>query len=271
MNNFVTAPHRRMLIPSSTSRRDALTLASLAALSLHRPPAFAADNLPVYNPGESAAKLEDSGALGGLKPGTGRPLNALIKMRAETGVDRLSDNISPMFKPGQILDELRTRDGGTAQLSFGYPEDWTLAGGPNLDVRDVRQSDSAFVLVAPLPRVAFEALPNDFFLDVLFDPNGKYGAYGQVEERKVVSSSLVSLTLPTGGTQLYRRLDLKFSPLSYNLNTVQRRALLSATAVGGSVFILVTGSLATRFKKMQPDLTTVQESFRVLAGARGSA
>ena len=49
------------------------------------------------------------------------------------------------------------------------------------------------------------------------------------------------------------------------MNTVERRALVSATAVGDTVFILVSGSLATRFKTMQPDLTAVQDSFRVLA------
>ena len=40
---------------------------------------------------------------------------------------------------------------------------------------------------------------------------------------------------------------------------------VSATAVGGTVFILVSGSLATRFKAMQPELAAVQDSFRVLA------
>ena len=60
-------------------------------------------------------------------------------------------------------------------------------------------------------------------------------------------------------------MSLKFAPLTYNMNTVERRALVSATAVGGTVFILVSGSLATRFKAMQPELAAVQDSFRVLA------
>ena len=60
-------------------------------------------------------------------------------------------------------------------------------------------------------------------------------------------------------------MSLKFAPLTYNMNTVERRALISATAVGGTVFILVSGSLATRFKTMQPELVAVQDSFRVLA------
>ena len=54
-----------------------------------------------------------------------------------------------------------------------------------------------------------DELKDDFFLDVIFDPAGKYGAYGAVEERKVVSSNSVALTVPGGGTQSYRRLALK--------------------------------------------------------------
>ena len=67
---------------------------------------------------------------------------------------------------------------------------------------------------------------------------------GKCDDRKVVSSTLEQLTSPTGGKQQYRRLALKFAPLSYNGNTVERRALISATSVGGTVFILVAGSLA---------------------------
>ncbi|EOD20426.1 hypothetical protein EMIHUDRAFT_447051, partial [Emiliania huxleyi CCMP1516] len=62
-----------------------------------------------YNPGENPAEL--SAALGGLKPGTGRPLNALIKLRAETGVERVDTSSSPLFKPGAVLDTVRTADG----------------------------------------------------------------------------------------------------------------------------------------------------------------
>lgn len=160
--------------------------------------------------------------------------------------------------------------GFALQVAFAFPAAWTLAGGPNLDVRDVRQSDSAFLLVGALPAgQAFESLPDNFFLDLLFDPAGKYGQYGQVEDRKVLSCTLTALTLPNGRKQQYRRMALKFAPLSYNANTVERRALLSATAVGGSVFVMVSGSLATRYKAVKEDLLEVQESFRAIASSSG--
>ena len=97
----------------------------------------------------------------------------------------------------------------------------------------------------------------------MFDPLGKYGAYGKCDDRTVKKSQLELLSLPSGGKQPYRRIDLKFAPLSYNANTVERRALISATSVGGSIFILVTGSLAKRYKAVKEDLIGVQESFRV--------
>jgi len=207
-----------------------------------------------------------------LKPGTGRPLNALIKFRAETGVQRVSADSSPLFKAGQILDELRTADGSFAQVSFAFPEDWTLAGGPNLDVRNVREADSAFVLAAPMPKgKTIDKLPESFILDVIFDPAGKYGQYGQCDDRKVVKSELASFTVPSGGAQTYRHLTLKFAPLTYNGNTVERRALVSCTAAGGTVFILVAGSLATRFKKVVTELTEVQQSFRAFQNAARGA
>lgn len=256
-----------MRIPSSITRNTFVRSLACAAISV--PFRGLATDMPVrYNPGEAPEDLKD--ALGGLKPGTGRPLNALIKMRAETGVERVAaEGTSPLFKPGQILDDLRTADSGVAQISFSFPDAWTLAGGPNLDVRDVKNSDSAFVLVRALPpRTKFDDLKSDFFLDLIFDPQGKYGAYGAVDDRKVTSSQLLSVNLPSGGQQSYRRLSLSFAPLTYNQNTVQRRALISATAVGGSVFVLVTGSLANRYKQLQPDLLAVQESFRAIGSNR---
>ena len=164
----------RRLGPNPTTRRAALSTsaAALLASSAILPPALAAVTQG-YNPGESAEDLADG--LGGLKPGTGRSLNALIKMRAETGVERLG-TASPLFKAGQILDEVRAQDGSAVSISFAFPEPWVLAGGPNLDVRDIKESDSAYLLVAPLPadaRGSIEKVPQSFFLETIFASTGK--------------------------------------------------------------------------------------------------
>ena len=51
-------------------------------------------------------------------------------------------------------------------------------------------------------------------------------------------------------------------------NLVERRALISATAVGGSAFIFVTGCMANRYKKVKEDLLETQESFRATGSGR---
>ena len=54
-----------------------------------------------FTAADQAAYAPSPDMLGGLAPGTGRSLNALIKMRAETGVERTGAVESPLFKPGQ--------------------------------------------------------------------------------------------------------------------------------------------------------------------------
>tara|TARA_B100000787_G_C15934825_1_gene182368 strand:+ start:146 stop:316 length:171 start_codon:yes stop_codon:yes gene_type:complete len=47
-----------------------------------------------------------------------------------------------------------------------------MATGPNLDVRDVKTSDSSFVLAAPLPdKRTFESLKDAWFMEVSPSPN----------------------------------------------------------------------------------------------------
>lgn len=248
-------PPSPQAVHAALGRRLATALALAAAAPLR--------------PGRALDAAADAEAFAaGVRSG-GRGANALNRPRAETGVKRTGSVENPLFAAGQILDEVRSEDGTSVAVSFSFPEEWTLAGGPNLDVRDVAKSDSAFLLSAPLPSGAsLERLPVSFFEDMLYDRAGKYGAYGGVDERAVLSAEVVSRALPTGGTQPYRLLSLKFAPLTFNSNVVERRALVSATAVGGSVFMLSCGCQATRFKKAAAELAATQASFRAYAAGR---
>ena len=107
-----------------------------------------------------------------------------------------------------------------------------------------------------------------FFTALLFAPDGKYGAYGGVDDFAIAESGVALLSSPSGGEQPYRRLSLRFDVLTYNQNTVRRRALVSATAAGGSVYVLVASCLGSRFKEAQPALASIQDSFRALAAPR---
>lgn len=245
---------------SAPTRRLLVTLSGLAAsqgllLSSH---ALSADP-------DSAAAAYAAGA----RAGGGRGANALLRTRAESGIQRIGGN--PIFKPGLILDSVRSEDGSAVDISFSYPEAWAVSKGPNLDVRDLRTGDSAFLLGAPLrPGQTLEELPKSFFTTLLFAQDGKYGAYGGVDEFSVSKFELVSLKSPSGVTCSYRRLSIRFSALTYNANTVQRRALLSATSLGGTVFVFVAGCLSNRFKEAEPELEAIRSSFRAVSSSGAS-
>ena len=63
-------------------------------------------------------------------------------------------------------------------------------------------------------------------------------------------------------------MSMRFDVLTYNQNTVRRRALLSATMVGGSVYVLVASCLGSRYKEAEADLAEIQTSFRALTASR---
>ena len=103
-SHFIPDKPTPMRLPLS-SRRDALSLLALSALPALPPTALPAVAdmgavAPGYNPGETAEDL--AGALGGLKPGSGRPLNALIKMRSETGIGSDSDRRDKQIRGGTV-------------------------------------------------------------------------------------------------------------------------------------------------------------------------
>ena len=216
------------------------------------------------------ADLQAQYAAGSRADG-GRGANALLKRRAESGVDRVGGD--PMFKPGAILDAMRSDDGTVVDVSFTYPEKWTVAKGPNLDVRDVGTSDSAFLLVAALPKgkSSVAELKPTFFTSLLFAPSGKYGSYGSVDDFKISDVQSMEFSSPSGVSQAYTRMSVRFDALTYNQNTVTRQAKISATAAGGSVFVLVAGCLNSRAKAAAPDLIAVQQSFRAYRSSTSRA
>ena len=174
---------------------------------------------------EYDAGIRLSGASGG------RGANALLKTRAESGVVRTGLIEDPLFKSGTIFDQLKNADGSATDVTFTFPErGWVFSRGPNLDVRNVQTSDSAFLLVAKGKNV--DTLKKKFFTDVLFDPAGKYGAYGTVDDFSVTKSEMLTRKSPSGKEQAYRRLSIKFAALTYNQNTLERRAEMMATEVG---------------------------------------
>jgi len=59
-----------------------------------------------------------------------------------------------------------------------------------------------------------------------------------------------------------------FTTLTPAMRESERQAFISASVVGDGVFMLVTGSTATRFRKLEKDLRKVAESFSVVAAPK---
>ena len=95
------------LPPSTTTRRDAVVLASLALAAVPYSP------LPALADAESVAATFD---VLDVPPAEGVASTKALcgKKRAVTGVERTGSVDSPLFKPGQCFDELRTASGGRA-------------------------------------------------------------------------------------------------------------------------------------------------------------
>lgn len=243
-----------MKLPEPAIARRSILAAALLSVRPLLPAHAVLDNI-------KADQLAQSYANGERGSG-GRGASAMSKARTASGVNRIGPE--PTVSGGSILDTLRSADGTAVDVSFAFPEKaWSVSTGPNLDVRDVIKGDSAFVLAAALPKgKSLDALKKSFFTDVIFSPDGKYGAYGTPEEFSIKDWDVKSLSTPSGGTQPYRQFSLSFEALTYNANTVVRRAKVSATAVGGTVFVLVAGCLGTRYKETVKELESIQASYR---------
>lgn len=178
---IIGGPNRDPMRPTQLPPvpRRALFAAAAVLLNVKSGPACAESaNAESLLKGNEAVADVQAAYASGARANNGRGANALLKKRAESGILRVGGD--PMFKPGSILDAMRSDDGTVVDVSFSYPEKWTVAKGPNLDVRDVKSADSAFLLVAPLPngKKTVADLKPAFFTTLLFAPSGKYGSYG---------------------------------------------------------------------------------------------
>ena len=81
-------------------------------------------------------------------------------------------------------------------IATSFLSPWKLAQGMNYDVevRDKSTGDSAYLQVEKAPSAAaggdadIASVPNAFLQDRVFKSDGRYGAYGQPTDIKIVSS-----------------------------------------------------------------------------------
>lgn len=95
-------------------------------------------------------------------------------------------------------------------------------------------------------------------IDNIFSQKGKFGMYGSptdVRVKKIGSSST------SDSTAIYQA---SFTTLTPAMRESDRRAYISASIVGDGLFLLVTSSTSTRFKKLDTSLKEVANSFSAI-------
>jgi hypothetical protein len=165
-------------------------------------------------------------------------------------------------------------------VEFEYPSDWLqldrALGG--IQYVDQRNGDKLYIFRVSLPRMpnssttdanapllSLETVPNQFFGQAIFDPRGSFVKGGNdVGEYKVVSSKVTAKQSESVTPR--RRLRIKYSTVTGNGYTVERRALVDAYEVGTEVFMLMTSSNAVKFEAKGRERDTVEaivDSFRI--------
>lgn len=160
--------------------------------------------------------------------------------------------------------------------SFDFPADWLqldrILGG--IQYVDQRNGDKLYVLKVKMPEGVSDLkdVPKAYFGNAIFDPKGELVRTGNtVEEFKVLSSQMLSGTAEEGSASskdevARRRLKVRYTTLTGNNFSVERKGLVDAYEVGGMVYMLLTGSNAVLFDKKGRERDTVEyiaDSFRV--------
>jgi len=173
-----------------------------------------------------------SGQAGKAKPVTG------IVLRDGSEVSR--------DKSGNVLSEIllgKSSDPTPVLATFSSP--WPLAKGGLFDVecRDAKTGDGAFLTVASAKGKSVADLPKTFFTDSLFSSTGRFSFYGAPTDVRVKKSDVDGP---------YRYLEILFSNLSQSTNAeIPRTALVAATIPEGTdyVVMLVGSSTSNRWKR----------------------
>lgn len=188
------------------------------------------------------------------------------KSRPENGVV-LRDGSEPSrnSKSGDVLAEIllsaRSKSPTAVLTSFSSP--WPLATGGLFDVecRDPKTGDGAFIAVTPKASgKSVQDLPSSFFLDRIFSSTGRFSFYGSPTDVKVRKSYSVDS---------YRYIELSFSTLSQSTQTeIPRNAILVASIPPGSdeAVMMVGSATASRWRKSGAEgaVRKTAESFRVV-------
>lgn len=155
--------------------------------------------------------------------------------------------------------------------SFDFPADWLqldrILGG--VQYVDQRNGDKLYVLKTKMPDGVeqLKDVPKAYFGDAIFNPKGELIRTGNnVEEYKVQSSQMLNVSEEGSKDLSRRRLKVRYTTLTGNNFSVERKGLVDAYEAGGMIYMLMTGSNAILFDKKGRERETVDyiaDSFRV--------
>ena len=145
-----------------------------------------------------------------------------------------------------------------------FQSPWPLATGTVFDVecREPRTGDGVFLQVTPqLPPSATSAsaLSESFLVDQLVSPTGRFSFYGAPTDVRVRRSDNVGDNLKVW--------DVTFSIMSQSTQTeLPRQARIVATIPAGAsqAVLLVASANSLRWKKVEPQVAQIVQSFRAV-------
>jgi len=144
--------------------------------------------------------------------------------------------------------------------SFNLPADWLqldrFMGG--VQFVDQRNGDKVYMFKVEMPKGidALGSVPKAYFADAIFNPKGDLVRTGNnVEEYKILSSQML-----TGEEEKIqrRRMKVKYTTLTGNNFSVERKGIIDAYEYSGMVYMLMTGSNAVLFDKKGRERETIE-------------
>jgi len=160
----------------------------------------------------------------------------------------------------------------TVSISFEFPSDWLqldrVLGG--VEFVDQRNGDKLYVLRADLPPdTNLESVNKKWFGESIFDPRGSIARGIDIDEYRVITSSLSSnIGVCPEGVCTYprRRLAIKYATVTGNGYRVERRALVDCYEVDSVAYMLMATQNAVKFEAKGRERDTVEamaNSFRL--------
>jgi hypothetical protein len=155
-------------------------------------------------------------------------------------------------------------------IEFEFPSDWLqldrAIGG--IQYVDQRNGDKLYVLRATLPEdTDLATVPKATIGDLVFSSEGSIAKSGNTIQDYKVSSAQVLNECENKMCSTRRRFKIKYSTVTGNGLTVERRALVDAYQVEKDIYMLVTSSNAVKFEKKdsieRETVESIVNSFRL--------